>query len=43
MGNCSEFQEAVYNVINYVSFDKPSTVQVFEATIRYHRITFNYF
>lgn len=35
MGNSSEFQKAVKLVINTVSFDKDSTVQVFEATIRY--------
>uniref|UniRef100_A0A2I3HI91 alpha-1,2-Mannosidase n=1 Tax=Nomascus leucogenys TaxID=61853 RepID=A0A2I3HI91_NOMLE len=34
MGNSSEFQKAVKLVINTVSFDKDSTVQVFEATIR---------
>ncbi|CAK6435843.1 unnamed protein product [Pipistrellus nathusii] len=34
MGNASEFQKAVKLVINTVSFDKDSTVQVFEATIR---------
>lgn len=35
MGNASEFQKAVKLVIDTVSFDKDSTVQVFEATIRY--------
>lgn len=35
MGNSSEFQKAVKLVIDTVSFDKDSTVQVFEATIRY--------
>jgi len=35
MGNISEFERAVRLVINHVSFEKPSTVQVFEATIRY--------
>lgn len=34
MGNTSEFQKAVRLVIDTVSFDKDSTVQVFEATIR---------
>ncbi|XP_029457318.1 ER degradation-enhancing alpha-mannosidase-like protein 1 isoform X2 [Rhinatrema bivittatum] len=34
MGNSSEFQRAVKLVIDTVSFDKDSTVQVFEATIR---------
>uniref|UniRef100_G3T0L6 alpha-1,2-Mannosidase n=1 Tax=Loxodonta africana TaxID=9785 RepID=G3T0L6_LOXAF len=34
MGNSSEFQKAVKLVINTVSFDRDSTVQVFEATIR---------
>ncbi|XP_053576759.1 ER degradation-enhancing alpha-mannosidase-like protein 1 isoform X2 [Bombina bombina] len=34
MGNASEFQRAVRLVIDTVSFDKDSTVQVFEATIR---------
>ena len=34
MGNNSEFQHAVKLVINHVSFDKCSTVQVFEANIR---------
>ncbi|XP_018418050.1 PREDICTED: ER degradation-enhancing alpha-mannosidase-like protein 1 [Nanorana parkeri] len=34
MGNSSEFQKAVRLVIDTVSFDKDSTVQVFEATIR---------
>ncbi|KAJ1110562.1 hypothetical protein NDU88_007912 [Pleurodeles waltl] len=34
MGNSSEFQKAVKLVIETVSFDKDSTVQVFEATIR---------
>ena len=36
MGNASEFKRAVQLVIEQVSFDKPSTVQVFEATIRYN-------
>jgi len=35
MGNISEFEHAVNLVIDHVSFEKPSTVQVFEATIRY--------
>ncbi|KAK2504385.1 hypothetical protein MC885_003196 [Smutsia gigantea] len=46
IGNSSEFQKAVKLVINTISFDKESTVQVFEATIRVlgsllsaHRIT----
>ena len=34
MGNYSEFQHAVKLVVNHVSFDKCSTVQVFEANIR---------
>ncbi|XP_072276557.1 ER degradation-enhancing alpha-mannosidase-like protein 1 [Pyxicephalus adspersus] len=34
MGNSTEFQKAVRLVIDTVSFDKDSTVQVFEATIR---------
>ena len=34
MGNYSEFQHAVKLVIKHVSFDKCSTVQVFEANIR---------
>jgi mannosidase alpha-like ER degradation enhancer 1 len=34
MGNSSEFRRAVGLVINHVSFDKNSTVQVFEASIR---------
>ncbi|PIO40243.1 hypothetical protein AB205_0035690 [Aquarana catesbeiana] len=34
MGNVTEFQKAVRLVIDTVSFDKDSTVQVFEATIR---------
>uniref|UniRef100_A0A670I8Y1 alpha-1,2-Mannosidase n=1 Tax=Podarcis muralis TaxID=64176 RepID=A0A670I8Y1_PODMU len=34
MGNSSEFQKAVKLVIDTVSFDTDSTVQVFEATIR---------
>lgn len=34
MGNASEFQRAVKLVMDTVSFDKDSTVQVFEATIR---------
>ena len=35
MGNISEFERAVQLVIEHVSFEKPSTVQVFEATIRF--------
>ncbi|CAH1783366.1 unnamed protein product [Owenia fusiformis] len=34
MGNSSEFKRAVDLVIQHVNFDKPNTVQVFEATIR---------
>ncbi|KAJ0023872.1 hypothetical protein NQD34_003771 [Periophthalmus magnuspinnatus] len=34
LGNVSEFQKAVKLVIDTVSFDKDSTVQVFEANIR---------
>lgn len=34
MGNYSEFQHAVKLVVSHVSFDKCSTVQVFEANIR---------
>ncbi|KAM4023298.1 ER degradation-enhancing alpha-mannosidase-like protein 1 isoform 1-T2 [Anomaloglossus baeobatrachus] len=34
MGNVSEFQRAVRLVIDTVTFDKDSTVQVFEANIR---------
>jgi len=34
MGNESEFQRAVSLIVDQVSFDKPSTIQVFEATIR---------
>ncbi|XP_063797356.1 ER degradation-enhancing alpha-mannosidase-like protein 1 isoform X2 [Pseudophryne corroboree] len=34
MGNATEFQKAVRLVIDTVSFDKDSTVQVFEANIR---------
>lgn len=34
MGNTSEFQRAVRLVIENISFDKPSTVQLFEVTIR---------
>ncbi|MEQ2274267.1 hypothetical protein XENORESO_017436 [Xenotaenia resolanae] len=35
LGNVTEFQRAVRLVIDTVSFDKDSTVQVFEANIRY--------
>jgi len=35
MGNVSEFQHAVRLVIDHVRFDRNSTIQVFEATIRY--------
>lgn len=34
LGNVTEFHRAVKLVINTVSFDKDSTVQVFEANIR---------
>lgn len=34
MGNASEFKRAVKLVLEYVSFEKDSTVQVFEANIR---------
>lgn len=34
MGNATEFQRAVKLVIETISFDKPTTVQIFEATIR---------
>lgn len=34
LGNVSEFHQAVKLVIDTVSFDKDSTVQVFEANIR---------
>ena len=34
LGNSSEFKNAVSLVIDYLNFDKDSTVQVFEATIR---------
>ncbi|CAF1436029.1 unnamed protein product, partial [Rotaria sp. Silwood1] len=34
MGNVSEFQHAVKLVIDHVHFDRNSTIQVFEATIR---------
>jgi hypothetical protein len=37
MGNVSEFQHAVRLVIDLVRFDRNSTIQVFEATIRYVR------
>jgi len=37
MGNVSEFQHAVRLVIDHVRFDRNSTIQVFEATIRYVR------
>lgn len=35
LGNVSEFHRAVKLVIDTVSFDKDSTVQVFEANIRW--------
>ncbi len=34
LGNVTEFHRAVKLVIDTVSFDKDSTVQVFEANIR---------
>lgn len=34
LGNASEFQRAVQLVVDFVSFDKDSTIQVFEANIR---------
>ena len=34
MGNATEFLDAVKKVVDHVSFDKPSTVQIFEANIR---------
>lgn len=34
MGNKSEFVKAVQNVIDFVSFERDNTVQVFEANIR---------
>ncbi|CAF1177460.1 unnamed protein product [Adineta steineri] len=34
MGNVSEFQHAIKLVIDHVHFDRNSTIQVFEATIR---------
>lgn len=36
MGNVSEFQHAIRLVIDHVRFDRNSTIQVFEATIRYY-------
>jgi hypothetical protein len=39
MGNNSEFQHAVRLVIDHVRFDRNSTIQVFEATIRYIKKT----
>ena len=42
MGNITEFERAVQLVIDNVSFEKPSTVQVFEATIRYHFVFVNF-
>ena len=38
MGNSSEFKNAVQLVLDTVSFDKPSTIQVFEANIRYVKL-----
>uniref|UniRef100_W5LCT1 alpha-1,2-Mannosidase n=1 Tax=Astyanax mexicanus TaxID=7994 RepID=W5LCT1_ASTMX len=40
LGNVSEFHRAVKLVIDTVSFDKDSTVQVFEANIRYSVLCF---
>ncbi len=37
MGNVSEFQHAVRLVLDHVRFDRNSTIQVFEATIRYKK------
>jgi len=34
MGNATEFKKAVKHVVDTVSFDRPSTVQIFEANIR---------
>ena len=34
MGNVTEFKKAVKMVVDTVSFDKPNTVQIFEANIR---------
>jgi mannosidase alpha-like ER degradation enhancer 1 len=34
LGNATEFQNAVTNVIQTVSFDKDNVVQVFEVNIR---------
>lgn len=41
LGNVTEFQRAVKLVIETVSFDKDSTVQVFEANIRCKRLVFS--
>ena len=38
MGNSTEFKHAVQLVIDNVSFDVNSTVQVFETNIRYFSI-----
>ena len=38
MGNVSEFKNAVKLVVDHVHFDRNSTIQVFEATIRYGKI-----
>ena len=35
MGNATEFHRAAQLVVDHVSFDRCTTVQVFEATIRY--------
>ena len=34
MGNATEFQRAVRKAVEYLDFDRGSTVQIFEATIR---------
>ena len=34
MGNKTEFQKAVKLVLDHVNFDKPNTIQIFEANIR---------
>ena len=36
MGNTSEFHRAAQLVVDHVSFESCTTVQVFEATIRYN-------
>ena len=35
MGNTTEFKRAAQLVVDHVVFDRCTTVQVFEATIRY--------